>query len=89
MVDINQDGWLDIYVCRSGYPEEKRRANQLFINQGVNDSGVPVFEEQAAAYGLDDSGYTTQAAFFDYEKDGDLDAYLLTAYHDKMNLEHS
>ncbi|MGB3778713.1 MAG: VCBS repeat-containing protein, partial [Tunicatimonas sp.] len=85
VVDINQDGWLDIYVCLSGYPEEKRRANQLFINQGVNDSGVPVFEEQAAAYGLDDSGYTTQATFFDYDKDGDLDAYLLTAYHDKSN----
>ena len=66
-------------------PREKRRANQLFINQGVNDLVVPVFEEQAAAYGLDDSGYTTQATFFDYDKDGDLDAYLLTAYHDKSN----
>ena len=85
VVDINQDGWPDLYVCRSGYPEESRRTNQLFVNQGVNAEGVPTFEEQAAAYGLDDTGYTTQAAFFDYDKDGDLDAYLLTAYQENNN----
>ena len=85
VVDINQDGWPDLYVCRSGYPAESRRTNQLFVNQGVNTEGVPIFEEQAAAYGLDDTGYTTQAAFFDYDKDGDLDAYLLTAYQEKIN----
>ncbi len=85
VVDINQDSLSDLYVCLSGYPDERRRANQLFVNQGVNSSGVPVFQEQAAAYGLDDTGYTTQAAFFDYDKDGDLDAYLLTAHQEKIN----
>ncbi len=86
VVDINGDGLPDIYVCRSGYPEEQRRANYLFVNQGVNATGVPVFAEQAAAYGLDDTGYTTQAAFLDYDKDGDLDAYLLTSNHEKVSL---
>lgn len=73
MVDINQDGWLDIYVSRSGkFPGEESRANELFINQGDG-----TFKDEAKAYGLDDSGYATQAAFFDYDKDGDLDVYLL------------
>ena len=86
VVDINRDGWPDIYVCRSGYPQKERRTNYLFVNQGLNQAGVPVFAEQAATYGLDDPGYTTHAAFFDYDKDGDLDAYLLTSDHDKVSL---
>ena len=72
MVDINHDGFLDIYVCRSGnYPKEQRK-NLLFINQGDL-----TFKEAAEVYGLADTGYATQAAFFDYDKDGDLDMYLL------------
>lgn len=72
MVDINHDGWLDIYVCRSGKLTEPERRNELFVNQGNL-----TFKEEAAAYGLDDPGYGTQAAFFDYDRDGDLDMYLL------------
>ncbi|WP_175455238.1 VCBS repeat-containing protein [Pricia antarctica] len=72
MVDINHDGLLDIYVCRSGNYEPGQRKNLLFINQG-NET----FEEKAETFGLADTSYSTQAAFFDYDKDGDLDLYLL------------
>src|SRR3989449_1917553 len=51
----------------------KLRANELYINQGLNANGVPTFVEQAAAYGVADTGYSTQAVFFDYDRDGDLD----------------
>jgi hypothetical protein len=78
MVDINADGFLDIYVCKSGNYEGKLRANQLYINQGNSKGSSLRFKESAAQYGLADTSYTTQAAFFDYDKDGDLDAYLLT-----------
>lgn len=72
MVDINNDGWLDIYVCYSGNLPEPYRANQLFVN---NQDGT--FSERAAEYGIDDTGYATQASFFDYDLDGDLDLYIL------------
>jgi len=76
-VDINADGWMDFYVSRSGnYPADMRK-NLLFINEGNNQNGVPVFMEKSHEYGLDDSSYSTQAVFFDYDKDGDLDLYLL------------
>jgi hypothetical protein len=72
MVDINNDGWLDIYVGYSGlFPEDQRR-NKLWINQGDN-----TFKDQAAKYGLDDPGYAVNANFFDFDKDGDLDMYLV------------
>jgi hypothetical protein len=71
MADVNGDGLLDIYICYSG-KNAAQRGNQLFINQGNLH-----FSEQAAAYGLNDSGYCTQAAFFDYDNDGDLDCFLL------------
>lgn len=71
-VDINNDGWLDIYVCNAGYKKGMRQENALFINN--KDLS---FTEAAATYGLDDAGYTTHAAFFDYDLDGDLDAYIL------------
>jgi hypothetical protein len=71
MADVNGDGLLDIYICYSG-KDSSSRGNQLFINQGNLH-----FTEQAAAYGLNDSGYCTQAAFFDYDHDGDLDLFLL------------
>ncbi len=76
-VDINGDGWLDIYVGYAGDVEGERRANELYIHQGLNAKGVPVFAESAAAYGIADQGYTTHAAFFDYDRDGDLDLYLV------------
>ncbi len=78
MVDINQDGWLDIYVCVAGKVPPTERANLLFVNQGLNDQGVPTFEEKAEAYGIADTGYSVHAAFFDYDRDGDLDLYVLT-----------
>jgi len=77
MVDINGDGRLDIYVCNSGNIKGDNRANELFINQGNKKNGVPVFKEAAADYGIDDKGFSTHAAFFDYDRDGDLDLYVL------------
>ncbi|HZF73074.1 MAG TPA: VCBS repeat-containing protein, partial [Gemmatimonadaceae bacterium] len=62
--DVNGDGRLDIYVCYAGLIPGKRRANELYINQGLNKNGVPTFKEMAAQYGLDDEGPSTQAAFF-------------------------
>lgn len=76
MVDINGDGWLDIYVCQLGDYKGKKGRNRLYINQGEQADGV-VFREAAADYGLDFSGFATQAAFFDFDLDGDLDVYLL------------
>ena len=76
--DVNADGRLDLYVSVAGKVPEAERANLLFINQGTDVEGVPRFSEEAAAYGLADTGYSTQAAFFDYDLDGDLDLYLLT-----------
>jgi enediyne biosynthesis protein E4 len=77
VADVNGDGKLDIYVCYAGNVAGERRANELYINQGVNGKGIPTFTELAAAYGLDDQGYSTHAAFFDYDRDGDLDLYLV------------
>lgn len=73
MVDINADGYLDIYVCRAGPAQAGLLDNLLFVNQKNN-----TFKEEAKTYGLDYAGNTTQAAFFDYDHDGDLDAYLVT-----------
>ena len=71
MVDINNDGWLDIYVCRSGKFSSEQRKNALFVNNKNN-----TFTEQAELYGLADQGFSTQASFFDFDNDGDLDMYL-------------
>ena len=79
LADVNGDGWIDIYVCKSGRPEGDNRYNELFINQGVTDTatGLPTFLEAAAEWNVDDLGLSTHGAFFDYDKDGDLDLYLL------------
>ena len=90
MADINGDGKLDIYVCYSGEYSGEKRMNQLFINTGNDKNGTPKFSEQAQQYGLADSSYSTQAYFFDYDKDGDLDMLLLN--HDikfHSNLDQS
>ena len=76
MADVNGDGWLDIYVCRSAAASAERRYILLFINTTAS-SGEVSFSEQAEAYGLADPGYSTQATFFDYDRDGDLDVYVL------------
>ncbi|MEO5893430.1 MAG: VCBS repeat-containing protein [Ferruginibacter sp.] len=77
MADVNGDGLLDIYVCHSGNLPGSKRANELFINKGPDQKGVPVFIEQAQLFGLADSAFSNQAAFFDYDLDGDLDMILL------------
>jgi len=78
MVDINQDGWLDIYVCQSGDVPAPYRANQLFVNNGRVGSGKEItFTEMAKEFGIADTGYATQASFFDYDLDGDLDLFIL------------
>ncbi|HKG07980.1 MAG TPA: VCBS repeat-containing protein [Pedobacter sp.] len=77
MADVNGDGKLDIYQCYSGGLPAKNRENKLYINQGNDASGAPLFQEMSVEYGLDDDSYSTQAVFFDYDKDGDLDMFLL------------
>src|SRR5204862_6388530 len=73
MADVNSDGWLDIYICNAGYSKWKNKeGNALFINN--HDL---TFTDKAKEYGLDEKGYTTHAAFFDYDLDGDMDCYIL------------
>ncbi|MFC0773862.1 VCBS repeat-containing protein [Terrimonas alba] len=79
MVDINYDGWLDIYVCSAGYINGVAPQSKLYINNGVSSAGKEVsFTEAAEQYGLTNKGgYATHAAFFDYDLDGDLDAFII------------
>src|SRR5690606_31212563 len=81
MMDINNDGWLDIYVCKAGsVKDDNARRNLLFINQ---KNGT--FKEEAKKWGLDDPGYSTQAYQLDYDKDGDLDLYIVNYRYDFKN----
>jgi hypothetical protein len=77
VVDINNDGLLDLYVCRVGKYEVLNSHNEFLICKGIDKNGVPQYEDKAKQYGVDFSGFSTQAAFFDYDGDGDLDMYLL------------
>ena len=76
IVDINNDGLLDIYICNTIYKDSLRRRNILYVNQGPDKDGIPHFKEMAAEYGLDIHVQSTMASFFDYDNDGDLDMYL-------------
>jgi VCBS repeat protein len=76
VVDINNDGLLDIYVCNTLLKDSVKRRNLLYINQGPDKNGVPHFKEMAKEYGLDINVHSTMASFFDYDNDGDLDMYL-------------
>ncbi|HEX6892813.1 MAG TPA: VCBS repeat-containing protein [Chryseolinea sp.] len=84
VVDINTDGLQDIYLCVAGQVPAEQRKNLLFINQGIKE-GTPTFVESAASYGLDDDRYATMAAFFDYDKDGDIDLYLVNNWLERYN----
>lgn len=77
MADVNGDGRLDLLVCYSGSLPPQKRLPQLFINEGTDAQGIPHFSDQAAQWGLDTPGQTTQGVFFDYDRDGDLDLFLL------------
>ncbi|WP_296383456.1 VCBS repeat-containing protein [Winogradskyella sp.] len=84
MIDINNDGWLDIYVCKSGsLDNHELRKNKLYINQKDE-----TFMESASEYGLDHFGFSTQAYFFDYDNDNDLDMYLVNHRQDFRNNTH-
>ncbi|MFW2376435.1 MAG: VCBS repeat-containing protein [Cellulophaga baltica] len=76
LVDINNDGLLDIYVCSAMLSKEKKR-NKLFVNQGLNKNGTPTFIEKAHEYGISGNENSMNATFFDYDKDGLLDLYVL------------
>ncbi|TSD67062.1 RNA-binding protein [Inquilinus sp. KBS0705] len=76
VVDINNDGLMDIYVCNTIYPDSARRRNLLYINQGLDKDGIPHFKNMANDYNLQAGIESTMASFFDYDNDGDLDMYL-------------
>ena len=86
VVDINNDGWPDIYICCTNSKDPSRRRNLLYINQGNDKEGVPRFKEMAKEYGLADTSYSVMAAFFDADNDGDLDMFLLTTYPASRNV---
>ncbi|WP_189564294.1 VCBS repeat-containing protein [Persicitalea jodogahamensis] len=89
LVDINADGKMDIYLSATTFKSESQRANLLFVNQGNDAEGVPHFKEMAAEYGVADTGHSMQAAFFDYDNDGDLDLYvLIDTIEEYPNLYH-
>jgi hypothetical protein len=94
LVDINNDNKLDIYVCATAKKVASQRANMLYVNQGVDKDNKPIFKEMAREYGIADTTHSTNAAFFDYDNDGDLDLYVLVnemddtrfpnKYHEKI-----
>jgi enediyne biosynthesis protein E4 len=76
IADVNGDGWDDIYICTTTYPDTTKRKNILYINHGVNAQGVPEFTNEADAYHVSDTSHNTTSAFFDFDNDGDLDLFL-------------
>lgn len=84
MVDINADQLLDIYLNIAG-PLDQEMNNLLYVNQGLDSNGIPIFKEAAAEYGINDPSFSVQSAFFDYDRDGDLDLFVLTNRVDKID----
>jgi hypothetical protein len=85
LIDINNDNLLDIYVCSSVREVARERENLLYVNQGLDKNKVPVFKEMGKEYGIADTTHTTNAAFFDYDNDGDLDLFLVVNEMDDNN----
>jgi len=77
VVDVNADGWDDIYLNVGGVNCDDNCPNLLFVNNGTNEQGIPTFTEMAREYQLDDRRYAQQSVFFDYDNDGDLDVYIV------------
>ena len=77
IVDLNNDGFKDIYLTATNSDEKGLRRNELWMSQGIGEEGVPIFKEEAEKWGIDHDGYSVHAAFFDYDLDGDLDLYVL------------
>ncbi|MCP4124755.1 MAG: VCBS repeat-containing protein, partial [Bacteroidetes bacterium] len=82
LADVNQDGHMDIYICNSEYGGMGQSKNELFINNGKG-----IFKEKAAEYGVDDAGNSFQASFFDYDRDNDLDLFLITHIQEKEGMK--
>lgn len=78
VIDINNDGLMDLHIAVTAKKNDKDRANLLFVNQGVDENGIPSFSELAEEYGIADTGHSTNVAFFDYDNDGDIDLFVLT-----------
>ncbi|WAC09809.1 VCBS repeat-containing protein [Dyadobacter pollutisoli] len=85
LIDINNDNLLDIYVCSSVRKVARERENMLYVNQGLDKNKVPVFKEMGKEYGIADTTHTTNAAFLDYDNDGDLDLFLVVNEMDDNN----
>ena len=86
LVDINADGFLDIYACVAGPNRNgNRMKNLLFIHQGLDKKGIPHFVESATEYGIQDSSFSVHSAFFDYDRDGDLDLFILNNLVDEVD----
>jgi hypothetical protein len=94
IVDINSDGWPDVYLTSTANKDPQKRKNRLWVNNGASNGADPTFTEMAEKYGIADTGYSVNATFFDYDRDGFLDLYVLnntvnsrmnTNYRAKMN----
>jgi len=87
--DINNDGWKDVYLTCTAYDDSLKRKNRLYINHGLQDDGQLLFKDLAESYGIADDSYSVHAAFFDYDKDGDQDLYLLNNYdNDRLSASY-
>jgi hypothetical protein len=87
--DLNNDGWMDVYLTCTAYSDPVKRRNRLYMNQGVQSGGQLVFKDMAESYGIADDSYTVQAAFFDYDLDDDLDLFLLNNYdNDRLSASY-
>jgi enediyne biosynthesis protein E4 len=85
ILDLNNDGKKDLYICNTFLNNPEKRKNLLYVNQGNDSNGIPKFKEMAAEYGIADTTHSSNAQFFDYDQDGDLDLFISTNYMDRRN----